>query len=138
MKKPVKKPAPVKKTAKKSVKTRPKVAAKKASSDPAEMDPKFAAVAEAFANERGVTAGRMMSAFGLKVGGKIFAMFSKDAFVVKLPKARVDALVSAKKGVRFDPRKNGSEMKEWLSIADRKAPWLELAKEAHRFVKAGS
>ncbi|HEX5097868.1 MAG TPA: hypothetical protein VFV94_00135 [Polyangiaceae bacterium] len=79
----------------------------------------------------------MMSSFGLKVGGKIFAMHSRDAFVVKLPKTRVDELVNAKKGLRFDPRRNGSEMKEWLSIADRKAPWLALAKEAFRFVKTG-
>jgi TfoX/Sxy family transcriptional regulator of competence genes len=109
----------------------------KSSGDPPAMDPRFAEVAEAFAKDRAVTVGRMMSSFGLKVGGKIFAMLSRDAFVAKLPKARVDDLVRAKKGVYFDPRKDGRLMKEWISIADRRAPWLELAKEAYRFVKTG-
>jgi len=109
----------------------------KAPAASAEVDPKFAEVAAAFAKDRAVTAGRMMSSFGLKVGGKIFAMHSRNAFVVKLPKARVDELVSAKQGVYFDPRRDGRLMKEWLSVADRKAPWLALAQEAHRFVKAG-
>lgn len=28
-------------------------------------------------------------------------------------------------------------IKKWISVSDRKAPWLELAKEAYRFVKTG-
>lgn len=145
MKKLVKKPvqsagkAPQKPKAKLLAKKKRPAKAKGAASEAGaatEMDPRFAQVAAAFAKDRTVTAGRMMSSFGLKVNGKIFAMVSRSAFVVKLPKARVDELVSAKQGVYFDPRRDGRLMKEWLSVADRKAPWLELAKEAHRFVKA--
>jgi hypothetical protein len=113
-----------------------KVAPKK-SDDLLEVDPSFAPVARAFAKDPLVTSGKMMSSFGLKVGGKIFAMMAHGAFVAKLPKDRVAELVSAKKGAYFDPRKDGRLMKEWVSIADRKAPWLELAKEAYRFVKTG-
>ena len=35
-----------------------------------------------------------MSSYGLKVHGKIFAMFGRRQFVTKLPKQRADALVS--------------------------------------------
>jgi hypothetical protein len=60
----------------------------------------------------------------LQVNGKIFAMLSsKEQFVVKLPKHRVEALIAAGQGERFDPG-HGRLMKEWLS----------LAKEALEFV----
>ena len=68
----------------------------------------------------------------LKLGAKIFAIVGEDRLVVKLPKARVDELVEAKAGTRFDPRKNGRVMKEWL-VAGPKADGLALAQEAHAF-----
>jgi hypothetical protein len=101
-----------------------------------EIDPSFVPVVEAFANERGVTGGIMMASYGLKVNGKIFAMLVKGRFVAKIPKHRVDELVSAGLGDRFDPG-HGKVMKEWISIPAGKANWIELAREAHRFVKAG-
>jgi hypothetical protein len=74
--------------------------------DAAEIDPRFVAVVETFANDRRVSRERRKG-FGsgaLKVNGKIFAMMSsKGKFVVKLPKKRVDELVSGSKGERFDP-----------------------------------
>lgn len=75
-----------------------------------------------------------MSSYGLKVNGKIFAMFGRRQFVTKLPKARVDALVSAGYGKRFDPGQ-GRLMKEWVVVPDGTADWVELAKEAYQFVK---
>src|SRR5215470_13696046 len=61
----------------------------------------------------------------LKVKGKIFAMIdSKGNFVVKLPKKRVDALVSAGKGEHFDPG-HGRLMKEWLETSPDEE-WLPL------------
>lgn len=68
----------------------------------------------------------------LKLGAKIFAIVGEDRLVVKLSKARVDELVEAKAGKRFDPRKNGRVMKEWL-VAGPKANGLALATEAHAF-----
>ncbi|OLC27293.1 MAG: hypothetical protein AUG06_04095 [Actinobacteria bacterium 13_1_20CM_2_65_11] len=60
---------------------------------------------------------------------------SRDEFVVKLPRQRVDALVAEGFGKRFDPRRKGKLMKEWLVVApgfeDR---WLPLAIEALEFV----
>lgn len=43
-------------------------------------------------------------------------MFVGGQLVVKLPKARVDALVGAGEGARFDGNK-GTPMKEWLVLA---------------------
>lgn len=96
-------------------------------------EPDFAPVAEAFADDPGVSAGRMMASFGLKTGGKIFAMHARGCFVAKLPNARVDALVADGVGEHFDPG-HGRRMKEWISIAPGRADWVALAREAHAFV----
>ena len=79
----------------------------------------------------------MMSSYGLKVNGKIFAMFGRKQFVTKLPKARVDALVKEGEGKNFDPG-HGRLMKEWVVVADGGPDWLQLAKEAYEFVKRGN
>jgi TfoX/Sxy family transcriptional regulator of competence genes len=102
-----------------------------------QIDPRFAPVAAAFSKHRDVTAGRMMSSYGLKVNGKIFAMFGRDKFVAKLPKSRVDALVDAGAGERFNPG-HGRVMKEWIAIASHPESWIALATEAYAFVKQGA
>ncbi len=74
----------------------------------------------------------------LKIHNKIFAMLVGDRLVVKLPKRRVDALIAAGDGERFDPKKNGQLMKEWVVIEPAsKVEWLALAKEALEFVASG-
>jgi hypothetical protein len=71
----------------------------------------------------------------LRVQGRIFTMFVRGQLVLKLPKARVDELVAAGEGVRFDANK-GTPMKEWLSLAPESTmAWLPLAREAHDFVR---
>ena len=72
----------------------------------------------------------------LSVNGKIFAMLVRGKLVVKLPKERVGELVAARAGTYFDPG-HGRLMKQWISIPAGKANWVELAREAHRFVKEG-
>lgn len=111
---------------------------KKAKRKPAaaEIDSRFRPVVDAFANYPDVTGGKMMSSYGLKVNGKIFAMFGRKQFVTKLPKARVDTLVRDGVGKNFDPG-HGRLMKEWVVVVEGGANWLELAKEAYRFVKTG-
>jgi len=105
--------------------------------DAVEVDPRFAPIVDAFANDRHVSGGKMMSSYGLKVNGKIFAMFGRGRFVTKLPKNRVDELVRAGRGGRFDPG-HGRLMKQWVVVAAGKADWVELAKEAYEFVKQGA
>ena len=57
--------------------------------------------------------------------------------IVKLPKERVDELVSSGKGGCFDPG-HGRVMKEWLSIDLRgKALGLGVAREALEFAARG-
>ena len=76
-----------------------------------------------------------MASVGLKVNGKIFAMMSRGKFVVKLPKTRVDELVESGAGEYFDPRRDGRLMKEWIELSGNVPSWVEVATEAHRFVK---
>ena len=83
----------------------------------------------------GSAGGRGFGSAALKVNGQIFAMLSSDErLVVKLPRQRVDALVAAGEGERFDPG-HGRLMKEWLSLHPAtEADWLHLAREAMGFV----
>lgn len=71
----------------------------------------------------------------LKTQGKIFAILSATRFVAKLPRDRVEELLAEGRGTRFDPRKNGRVMKEWL-VAHDESDWGPLAEEAYRFVRA--
>jgi TfoX/Sxy family transcriptional regulator of competence genes len=78
---------------------------------------------------------RAFGSTSLKTDGKIFAMLVKDHLVVKLDRRRVEALVSAGQGERFDPG-HGRLMKEWLSVAEPASDeaWLDLATAAEAFV----
>ncbi len=99
-----------------------------------EVHPSFVPVVAAFANDPRVSRKRMFSSDNvLSVKGRIFAMLVKGKFVAKLPKERVDELVSGGEGEHFDPG-HGRLMKEWISIPAGRTDWVKLAKEAHRFV----
>ena len=104
-----------------------------------ETEKRFAAIVEAFARNPAVThskqGSRLFGSSALKVHDKIFAMVSSSGeFVVKLPKARVDTLVSSGVGERFDANR-GRPMKEWLEVRSESAEeWLQLAREALEFV----
>jgi len=101
----------------------------------AEVDPRFAPIVSAFAGDRQVNCGRMFSSNSvLNVNGKIFAMLTKGSLVVKLPKARVDEMVSWGHGTHFDPG-HGRMMKEWVVVGPGKLDWIELARQARRYVK---
>ncbi|SRR6266487_3267750 len=110
---------------------------KKAATPANDIDPSFSPVVAAFAKDRHVSRRKMFSSGAvLNVNGKIFAMFVKGKLVAKLPKERVDELVSGGQGERFDPG-HGRLMKEWVAVGSGKAPWVTLAKEAYRFVQGG-
>jgi hypothetical protein len=101
------------------------------------VDSNFAPVAAVFAGDRRVSRRKMFSSNSvLSVDGKIFAMLARGTFVAKLPKDRVDALVRAGAGERFDPG-HGRLMKEWIAVGTGRADWIALAKEAYRFVREG-
>jgi TfoX/Sxy family transcriptional regulator of competence genes len=69
----------------------------------------------------------------LKVNGKIFAMLVRGSLVLKLPKARVEALIASGQGGPFDAGK-GKPMKEWVTVLASERTWLALAHEARAFV----
>jgi TfoX/Sxy family transcriptional regulator of competence genes len=94
-------------------------------------DRKLAPIIDAF--EKTKPGARKFGSNGLKVDGRLFALFTQGTLVVKLPKDRVAALVASGVGKPFDPG-HGRLMKGWLTVTSTKAAWIDLAKEAHGFV----
>ncbi len=101
---------------------------------PTALNPKFAALVTAFTSEARVTyGGEGFGSRGLRVDGRIFAMLNtRDQFVVKLPRARVAALVQKGQAVHFSP--TGRPMQEWAVITSERLSWMRLAREAYAFV----
>ena len=105
---------------------------------------RFAALVETMLGRPGTTSGsdgsgpqRAFGSTSLKTNGKIFAMLVNEQLVVKLDRRRVDALVDAGEGERFDPG-HGRLMKEWLALDPRsEQDWEVLAGEALEFVGGG-
>ncbi|HEX3811242.1 MAG TPA: hypothetical protein VHX59_00240 [Mycobacteriales bacterium] len=95
----------------------------------------FDKLAEDYVRRPGVSLGRMMSSrHVLSVNRKIFAMLVRDKLVVKLPKARANALVGSGAALAFEPS-TGRSMKEWivLEMPDKKQ-WQGLIREAFSYI----
>jgi hypothetical protein len=103
---------------------------------------RYADVVKGFSGRRHVThvdgAGGFGSRGQLKVDGRIFAMLVRGELVVKLRRDRVDELVDAGHGRRFDAGK-GRPMREWFALASTsRQAWMPLAQEAFDFVQEAS
>ncbi len=99
-------------------------------------DQRYCEIVSTFLQRPGVTRhGRGFGSSALRVRGKMFATLSPDgAFVVKLPRQRVGALVAAGHGRPFEPGP-GRVMKEWLELSAASGhDWASLAEEALAFV----
>ena len=102
---------------------------------------RFATLVDELAGSPGVSppdpggAGRKFGANAVKVDGKIFAMLVGGELVVKLPKSRVDELISTGDGGPFGAGK-GRPMKEWVTLAPD-SDWRALTREAVGFVSGG-
>jgi hypothetical protein len=100
---------------------------------------RYAQVVSALTSHRGVYLNtprkRGFGPTALCVQDKIFAMLtSSRQFVVKLPAERVDALVMAGTGARFEPS-HGQPMSQWfVAGASLGESWLLLAEESLSFV----
>ncbi len=74
---------------------------------------------------------------GLLAGGKLFAVPRGEGLLLKLPAAKVAALIATGEGEVFDAGK-GRPMKEWVVVGPRSQErWLELARQAMSFVAGG-
>jgi hypothetical protein len=100
------------------------------------VEESFAAVVTTLGKQAGVTmGGKGFGSSGLKYRGKLFAMISsKQQFVAKLSRERVDELVRLGQGERFDPG-HGRLMKEWIAMAGHETTWIDLAREAYQHVR---
>ena len=80
---------------------------------------------------------RMVGSAGLNTHAKTFAMLVRRRLVVKLPSERVQELLAAGTGGRFDPG-HGRLMREWISRAASTDPTTcrMLMAETLRFVGA--
>lgn len=95
----------------------------------------FWQVAEPFLLDEAVSKSTMMGFPCLRVNGHFFASVNHRTgdLVIKLPTARVQALINAGEGEAFAP--NGRRFREWVAITRRDAQrWEELLAEAQDFV----
>ena len=101
-------------------------------------DERFDALVDTFTLQPDITPPGQTQGFGsgaVRYRNRIFVMFVRGQLVLKLPKPRVDALVDAGEGTRFDANK-GTPMKEWLALdPDSTVDWRELAEEALAFAR---
>lgn len=107
--------------------------------DAVEPEERFSALVDEFAERPGVAVPdrsrrRGFGSSTLRVGGSIFAMLVGERLVVKLPRARVDALIEGGVGDPYDGGR-GRPMKEWVAVAvEDPQTWVSLAGEAMEFV----
>jgi hypothetical protein len=99
---------------------------------------RFAALVDHTAGWDGVAAPTGSRRFGgsaLTVDGSIFAMLRGERLVVKLPAARVAAMIADGSGAPFGHAAR-RPMREWVAVlADDDATWRTLAQEAYAFVR---
>jgi hypothetical protein len=108
---------------------------------PITPEERFATIIEALLSHPDVTppedgsqSKKRFGSSGLRIQNKIFAMLVKGKLVVKLPRPRVDALITSGEGERFDPG-HGRPMKEWVAVEPTSEEgWLDLSREAMEFV----
>ena len=127
-------------TAGKGRKSARAAASRASAGESSSVEARFDDLCALFAGEPGVTpptGGRGFGRSALRYHGRIFAMLVRGGLVVKLPATRVEALIAAGRGVRFDANK-GTPMKEWCALDSEvcdDAEWESLAHEALAFAE---
>jgi len=107
--------------------------AKKSAPSGAEVDPRFAPVAAAFAKTPGfsIMGSKSGALQGMMLHGKSFGMSTHGRFVLKVDEARAEALIAEGTAEAFEMRP-GKPMKGWIEVTSPRADWVALAKEAYR------
>ncbi len=98
------------------------------------LSPELVRLMSAVADRSDVTVGRALANLGLMTGGKLFAFIKDGNLVLKLPAARIDALIDGLGATRFE-RGQGTPMREWIVVpAAASEDWPALTREACDFV----
>ncbi|HWU48915.1 MAG TPA: hypothetical protein VN042_03490 [Asticcacaulis sp.] len=98
------------------------------------LTPDLAELMSAVAGLPGVTLGKALHQPGLMADGKLFAFPYHGGLVLKLPAARIDALIASHEAHRFE-RGQGRPMREWIVLpAASRIDWPALTREAYSFV----
>jgi hypothetical protein len=96
----------------------------------------FDAVVVEQMREQGVALRRALRKQNLAVHGKVFAFLQDGRLVVKLPAARVAAMVASGEARPF--RSGSRTMREWITVEPPAAPdddaWRLLADQSRRYV----
>ena len=95
----------------------------------------WSAIAAVEMKRQRVTARKMFGAEGLQIGGKVYATLYKGELVLKMPEAKVGALVRAGSAKPFEPG-IGRTMREWVAFGGTTADWPSLVDEARKFVSS--
>jgi TfoX/Sxy family transcriptional regulator of competence genes len=98
-------------------------------------DARLATLAEPYLALPDVDWGRMFSAEGLRVRGKVFALVNHAGrLMVKIPESRADELVADGSVQRMVMRER--EMREWVELDydAGDAAWASLLAEAHTYL----
>jgi hypothetical protein len=101
---------------------------------------RFAAMVAATAGDPDVqppdsAGGRRFGSEALRVGGSIVAMLVQGRVVLKLPRERVEALISAGDGAPFDTGR-GRPLREWVALTGDPAGDDRLLREALDLARA--
>ncbi|MEO0384634.1 MAG: hypothetical protein AAF234_13905 [Pseudomonadota bacterium] len=99
----------------------------------------FSKLVEQQRDKPDVDVGKMLNAEALRVTGKSFAFATGDTIVMKLPKQRIDELVSDDVGERMTMGEGEKRrtMREWIAVPCHRPDACEaLADEARRFVQS--
>lgn len=102
---------------------------------PTPGEERFWELAEPYLVRPGVTRSTMMGFPCLRIDGQFFASTDRanGNLLVKLPEARVEALVEAGRAEPFAPA--GRRFREWAAVPfSRARSWRTLLAEAHDFV----
>ena len=88
-----------------------------------------------YGNDETKGARRMFGSTSIKTRGKMVAfLHTKERLVVKLPEQRVNELVAAGEGERFDPG-DGQLLREWFVLNSTDVDeWLRYAPEVEAYV----